>query len=278
MAGVTAERDEWMRRTGPLYPGLVALCYLTAVPLPRGLEPTEDDVVRSAVWFPLVGGIAGTVLYSLAQLLRAANLATAVAAIFIVVAGVAGTRAMRELGVGKTADRLGGLRANVSASEITAHGAIAIVAALALRAGALISTDVGVWFAALVISQASAYWAMLLALKLTHQADGESGSRQGRTESALTGKVSWTTAAVAGGILAGAAVMLDVWHTGGYSFVAVLATALLACFVGWFFQRRTDGATRPTLASAALICEIAALLVFAAAHPASESPWIGPPT
>ncbi|MEM9491906.1 MAG: hypothetical protein AAGC55_22360, partial [Myxococcota bacterium] len=59
MAEVTLDRDEWMRRTGPLYPGLVALCCLTAFPLPSGLRLADDDLARSALWFPVVGGLLG---------------------------------------------------------------------------------------------------------------------------------------------------------------------------------------------------------------------------
>ena len=68
MADLLADRDEWMRRAGPFYPGLVALCTLTVAPLPRGLRPNSDDAKRAAKWFPAVGAVLGLALVILCEL------------------------------------------------------------------------------------------------------------------------------------------------------------------------------------------------------------------
>lgn len=283
MAEVTLERDEWMRRTGPLYPGLVALCCLSAIPLPRGLEPTGEDIARAAWWFPVVGAGIATSLAALAWFLSAIGLVPGVTALIVVIAGVVGTRAMLERGVAATFDGyLQGRGGRSSAawrswshssggeqwhdSGPVVWSAVAVVCALALRAGALMgmSTSSYIWWAALVIAHASARWVLILLPKLV-----ERGATQASLLSSL-GDISWRMFGVASGVV----ILLALFFGQLAGAVIVLAIAALAFGVTRVLQQRPDAVSDSVTTAAACVCEIAILVAFAAVHPAVRSPWV----
>ena len=57
-----------MRKRKP-YHLLVALQFLTRFPVPKDLNPRQDDLSKSGLYFPLVGvilGVAGWLIYEIA--------------------------------------------------------------------------------------------------------------------------------------------------------------------------------------------------------------------
>ena len=76
---MSADRDRaraaWIGRLGPLYPALLTLRMLSALPLPESLRPRREDLDRCVPWLPLVGALLGGAMAAAAGLLRANTLA-----------------------------------------------------------------------------------------------------------------------------------------------------------------------------------------------------------
>jgi adenosylcobinamide-GDP ribazoletransferase len=268
---VVFDRDEWMRRTGPLYPGIVALRNLTVVRLPRALEPTPDDMARSAPWFAVIGAIVGGVLALAAILLLGADLVPAIAGGIVLVLAVVVAGALHEVGLTRSVDVLA-----AGTSDDTYYdtpdtrsglfGLLALMGLFAVRALGLLGTDTDKWVAAIIISQVTLRWSVLLLLKI--------GDRLGepRTDhrTLMVGDFSWAMFGAATAV----ASVIAVIFAGGLGLAALIVAALLAFGVGLFFQRKFGGLNRHSLGAASVLCEVSVLICFAAAHPASASPWV----
>ena len=268
---VIFDRDEWMRRTGPLYPGIVALRNLTLLRIPRALEPTADDMSRSAPWFAVIGAIVGGLLALVAVLLLRADLVPAIVGGIVLVLAVVATGAMHEVGLTRSIDVLAAGNADdtyfdTADTQSGLFGLLALMALLSVRGLGLLGTDTSMWVAAIVISQMTLRWSVLLLLKI--------GDRLGepRTDrrTLMIGEFSWAMFGAATALASVIAVIL----AGGLGLAALVIAALLAFGVGLFFQRKFGGLNRHSLGAASVVCEVSVLLCFAAAHPAATSPWM----
>lgn len=265
------DRDEWMRRTGPLYPGIVALRNLTVVRLPRVLEPTEDDLARSAPWFAVIGALVGGILALAAILLLRADLVPAIAGGIVLVLAVVVSGALHEVGLTRSVDVLAAGSSDDTYYDTPdtrsgLYGLLALMGLFTVRALGLLGTDTDVWVAAIVISQITLRWSVLLLLKI--------GDRLGDPPRAprtlMVGEFSWAMFGAATAIASVIAVIL----AGGLGLATLVVAALLAFGVGLFFQRKFGGLNRHSLGAASVICEVSVLICFAAAHPAASSPWV----
>jgi adenosylcobinamide-GDP ribazoletransferase len=261
-------RDEWMRRTGPLYPFMVALQVLTKLPVLRGVEPTSEDRQRAVIWFPVVGGLLGGTLALVAWILLETSLVPAVAAAFALGGAVAVRGAVHEIAITRYADQLSRDRDDYDTS-LGLAGIIALLTALALRGVAFLGIDTDDWIGALVVSQLVAAWAVLLLIKLGAPPDE---SAYAPPEGLAIGGFSWSLLGIASGIGLVVAVLFGRW-TG---VLALMLTGLVVFVVGMFFQRREEEIGHVQLAVAAGVCELVVLLTFAIAHPADISPWVSP--
>lgn len=121
---------------------LIAVQFLTRVPIPGWVGFAPDWLNRAAGWFPLVGALVGAfgalVLWGTASILG-----PTLAAILAVIATVALTGAFHEDGLADTFDALGGTVSRERAliimkdSRIGTYGACALVLVLALRIATL---------------------------------------------------------------------------------------------------------------------------------------------
>jgi adenosylcobinamide-GDP ribazoletransferase len=267
MAEDAFDRDEWMRRTGPLYPVLVAIWMLTRVPMPRSFEPSSEDLGRAAPWFPLVGALMGAALAVIAAILLETALVPALVAAVVIGLLVAGTGGLGELAATRTADRVRDDEdAYAPSGSLTIYGLLALAAVVGLRGLAFLGIDTGTWAAALIVSQAIAHWVPLLLLQLGDTLD----TPLPRRGSVLAGRIGWTVFAIASGATALLALVLG----GAAGFLAMLLAGAAAFGVGLLLQRRFGGLTGDGLATAAAACELIVLLCFAAAAPAATSPWV----
>ena len=270
------DRDEWMRRSGPLYPGLVAACCLTRLPVPAGLaQPTAADVQRAAVWFPVVGGLLGAALAGVIAVGVGVGLVPAVAAALALMLEPVLTGGLHEAGVARVAGQVGqelrrGGTPDASGGsgghgDVAVAGAVAVVAVLAVRGVGLLGVAAGAWVGALVVSRMVARWAVLVMDALDEKAPAQDGPGQVRA-SLRVGLVSWVPLAVGGGITA----VVAIWLGGSTGLIAALAGTAVAALLA----RLVRGAGEHRLAAAAVLCEVTVLLIFAARVPAAISPWI----
>ena len=131
----------WLRREGVYL--LVAIQFLTRLPVPHlnGFEPRWLD--RSSAYFPLAGLLVGAI--SAAVLTAAATIwPEPVPALLAVAAGIATTGAFHEDGLADTADGLGGGHTReqrlliMKDSRIGTYGTAALLIAFALKTACLV--------------------------------------------------------------------------------------------------------------------------------------------
>ena len=245
------DRDEWMRRLGPLYPAAVALRQTTAVRWPPGLVLASDDLARSAPWMVAVGAAIGLCAWSAAWLLGSAGAAPAVGGAFALVA-MAGLGALAiEAGVARRAELLG-----------TGAGAAAIALLVLTRAVALLATHPDQWLGALVAAPLLGRWGALLVQRL-----GEPVSAGDRD--LVVGSGSWTQVAVISAAVAIAAIVLVGWS----ALAAMIVAGGAAVGLGLDAERRDGRLGRDAIAAVAAAGELVLLVAAAAAHPAIASPF-----
>jgi cobalamin synthase len=252
-------RDEWMRRTGPFYPLVVAVKMQTRLPVAANLEPSEEDRGRARPWLPVVGALSGAALAVIAAVLLHASLAPIVVASLVVACGVLMTGAWFEIGLGRAIDRgagRDGARGDSGATTFT----LALVVLILVRVGCLTGLELAMWTGALIASQVSGRFAVLLTAKLGALVGQESEHAAG--EDAGPG---WIPVAV---ITAAAALLLALVGRGPGLLALILAA--ITAFLAARLSRHSRGARpeRDLAAAAGAIAEIAALLCFAATSPA----------
>ena len=146
---------------------LVALQFLTRLPVPRVTDPSPDDLGRAAPWFPAAGLLIG-----LAVALAAAigDLAGAwIAALLALLVWVAITGALHLDGLGDVADALGAahssperFRAVLKDPHIGTFGVVAIVLQISAKLVVLSQVPSMVLVPALVLVPAWARWGTLV--------------------------------------------------------------------------------------------------------------------
>ena len=119
-----------------------ALQFLTLFPYPRQMEHTDDDVGRAAIFFPVIGGILGSILVLVNVVLEPFANAGLLSVILVSLLAFL-TRGLHLDGVGDTFDGLGagGDRGRMLSIMDDSHtgvfGLIAIVLVLLLKIHAL---------------------------------------------------------------------------------------------------------------------------------------------
>lgn len=268
------EDNRWKRRFGAIYPLLVAIQFLTRIPVPRDLDPDVEDLADSVVWFPVVGLVVGGILAGMAFGLLRTPLVPAVGAAVIVVSGVVLTGAFHEDALGDALDGLiGGWSRDqileiMRDSRVGTYGAVALASLLGLRAICLMGTEPALWPVALVVAHALARASTPAMLAALPYARGE-GENPGVGR--VLGPAQSVWRAVAGASVGAAAAV----GLGGWTGLAAAAAAVpIAGVTALYYWRRVGGVTGDCLGATNVIIEVATLLTFALAHPAANSPWV----
>jgi len=240
---------------------LVAVAFLTRLPVPPGREVDEVDVGRSAAFFPLVGLVLGAVLVVVAALL-ARHLPSSVLSVLLVALLAALTGALHLDGVADTFDALGSPSADrarrleiLRDSRIGAHGATALVLVVLLKLTALHAVLASGAVAAVLLFPALARCVATIALVrfpyARVQGLGAAFAAHGSPRDALA---------------VSAATLVATWLLGGGP--AVLA-ALVASGVVLLFVRRVagrlGGVTGDVCGAAIELAEAAFLVLYLAA-------------
>lgn len=255
---------------------LLALQFLTRVPVPAWVGYDARLMRRAVRHFPLVGALVGA--FGAAIGWAASGFwSPMVAAALAVAATVWLTAAFHEDGLADTFDALLGAAPREKAlaimkdSRIGTYGGVALVLTLLLRVlllGELLAHDVATALAVLVAAQAAGRSAaVVLMASLPHaRGDGVEAapakvgdlSGEGHTVDAL-----WALAVGLFGLAVAA------WTQAAAPLArlgsAVLVTASLVMLLRRWFERRLGGQTGDTLGATQQLVELAVLLVFAAA-------------
>jgi adenosylcobinamide-GDP ribazoletransferase len=268
---VAFDRDEWMRRLGPLYPAAVAARNVTALPW-RGLDPTGGDLARSALWLPVVGGAIGAIAAAAAVLVGATGIAPALAGSVAVAVALAlgGAGRERELARSLAGDRSDAGLGLGERDELALAPLLAILGAVALRAVALLVIATPAWPAALISAGAIGHWSAVFLSRIGDRVDDAASIVGDERTGLAAGEPGWPALGIATAITAVAAIALG----GASGAIAFAVAAALAFGLGLLLQRRRGGVGRDSLGAVCIACELAVLAVFAALHPAAVSAWV----
>lgn len=246
---------------------LIAVGYFTRVPIPAWVGWAQTELNRATRYFPLVGMLVGMIGAS-ALYVAAKGLPLALAVALSMLATIVVTGAFHEDGLADSADGFGGgwekaqVLAIMKDSRLGTFGAIALVAALALKFIALYSIAVANLPTALLalpvchsISRTAA-----LAIMATHVYVREDGSSRSKPVAEGIGFAEWGI-----GIALGSTPLLVACWLGPITAVRsvtlAIAVVVATTLIGRYFRRRIGGYTGDCLGATQQVTEIAAYIV-----------------
>jgi adenosylcobinamide-GDP ribazoletransferase len=237
---------------------LVAMQFMTRLPVSGRVRHTPDALAKSAVFFPAIGlliGLGGAGLY----LLLSPHVSRDVTVVLILVYAVAVTGGLHEDALGDAADGFGGgwekdqVLAIMRDSRIGSFGAIAITLGLLARFVFLTNLAPGRFIGFFIAGQVLGRWTALpLAFFLPSARENEAG--QGKL---IASKITAASFG-AGTILAAAIVAIALKGAAAW---AAGAAAVIAAASGFYFWRRIGGITGDCLGATNQLTEIAIYLM-----------------
>jgi adenosylcobinamide-GDP ribazoletransferase len=237
---------------------LVAVQFMTRLPVPRGIPYSPDALAKSAIFFPAIGllvGGGGAALY----LLLSPHVGRDVVVVLILVYLVTVTGGLHEDALGDAADGLGGgwekdrVLAIMRDSRIGSFGTIAITLGLLARFVFLTNLTPGKFVGFFIAGQVLGRWTALpLAFFLPSARDNEAG--HGKLIAHKITAVSFG----AGTILALAIVVIALKTAAVWAALTAIATVAIS---GFYYWRRIGGITGDCLGATNQLTEIAIYLM-----------------
>src|ERR1700730_198661 len=237
---------------------LIAMQFMTRLPVPRGIPYSPDALAKSAVFFPAIGllvGAGGAALY----LLLSPHVGRDVVVVLILVYLVTVTGRLHEDALGEAADGLGGgwekdrVLAIMRDSRIGSFGTIAITLALLARFVFLTNLTPGKFIGFFIAGQVLGRWTALpLAFFLPSARDNEAGHGK-----LIAHKITAVSFA-AGTILALAIVVIALKAAAVWAALTAIAIAAIS---GFYYWRRIGGITGDCLGATNQLTEIAIYLM-----------------
>ena len=247
---------------------LLALQFLTRVPVPAWVGWRADWMNQSARHFPLVGAFVGA--FAALVFWGAAHLWSALVAVLLsMVATVWLTGAFHEDGLADTCDGLGGAVSKQRALEIMkdsrlgTYGTVGLLAVLALKAAALAGLAARDLAATLVLLPLAHCWSRVAAVALL-RALPYAGDIEHAKAKPMAQRLDSTGLAVALGWAALATVLASPWWSAGRLAAGALATVATAWLMARWLRLRLGGYTGDTLGATQQFSELAVYLVLLA--------------
>lgn len=242
-----------MRNEGAVF--LLAVQFLTRLPIGPAQLYTPERMAASVRYYPMVGAFVGA-FSALIFHIAAYMFATPIAILFAIAAGLLITGAFHEDGLADTFDGIGGGVTRERALEIMkdsrlgTYGTLALMIALALKIGALMSLPSTLIPVALVAGHGLSRLSSLLVIATSYYVRDEG------TGKPVAGGISTTGLLVAG--LTGLAIVALWWAF--YAPVALLSASggllLGHGLMRLFFERKLGGYTGDTLGAVQQVSEI----------------------
>jgi adenosylcobinamide-GDP ribazoletransferase len=233
---------------------LVAVQFMTRLPVPRGTHYSPDALAKSAVFFPAIGLLVGAGGVAL-NLFLSPHVSRDVVVVLILVYLVTVTGGLHEDALGDAADGFGGgwekdrILAIMRDSRVGSFGAIAITLGLLARFVFLTNLPPGKFDGFFIAGQVLGRWTALpLAFFLPSARGHETG--QGRF---IADKITALSFAV-GTLLAFAIVAIALR---GAALWAALVATLIAAVSGFYYRHRIGGITGDCLGATIQLTEIA---------------------
>ncbi len=239
---------------------LMAVMFLTRIPVPSLADFRDEDLQGAARWFPAVGALVGAA-QALVLVIAALVLPPLAAALLALAAALLMTGAFHEDGLADAVDGLGGgytrerVLTIMKDSRIGSFGAAALVIALALQAVALAEL-VAVPAAIIAVHAASRFVALSVMATQDYVRDDDSARAK-----PMATRIGWRGLAFAAIPVLVPALFLP-WRA---VLAGAMAMILARLYWGWVCQRRLGGYTGDMLGAAQQISFTAGLLGVVAA-------------
>ena len=233
-----------------------ALQFLTLFPYPKRMEHTDDDVGRAAIFFPVIGGILGSILVLVNVLLEPFANAGLLSVILVSLLAFL-TRGLHLDGVGDTFDGLGAggdrdrMLSIMDDSHTGVFGLIAIVLVLLLKIHALEGMDLDRW-RTLLVAPILGRWAMVLLAYRAKAAKDGLGSRL--IDHLQTKHFLLAT-------LLTLLLVAVIWRVNGIVMMAWVAVLTMASQK--YFHRRLGGVTGDTFGAVGELSETSVMVLLA---------------
>jgi adenosylcobinamide-GDP ribazoletransferase len=247
---------------------LLALQFLTRVPVPAWVGYRDEWLHQCARHFPLVGLFIGAVA-ALALLGASALWPWPLAVLLSMAATLVLTGAFHEDGLADTFDALGGAVSRDKAlaimkdSRLGTYGTVALVMVLALKAAALIALGAQAVAALLLAHSVSRVLPVALIHGLSYAGDADAAKAKPLSTRVSLGGVG--VAALWGVALAGGLIGVR-WLGVGAVIASLVAVGLVALLMARWLRRRLGGFTGDTLGATQQLGELAIYLALIAAR------------
>ena len=234
---------------------LLALQFLTRLPVPRGLATSEAELGQAAAFFPLVGVIVGA--SAAAVFLLVQRVVPFSVAVFVTLAFAAFiTSGFHEDGLADTFDGLGGGWTKDRALEIMrdsrigAYGSLALIFLVLGKYTTLTALEPRQIWRWLILAHTASRWTVLpLCLWLPYaRAEG-----QGKLVARQVGSLAFVIGSLT-------LVLVLLLFPPRVAFIAVAIVAAVTLFSGLYFKRRLNGITGDCLGAVNQITELAIYL------------------
>lgn len=235
---------------------LIALQFLTIIPLPFDTRCQKEDLGRATAFFPLIGLTIGSLLVGLNWLI-APWLSHQLAAALLVTALAAVTGALHLDGLADVCDGLAArgsherFLAVMKDSHVGAVGAVGLLLALLLKWQALVAIPPEIGWQALLLFPVLGRCAQTLAL------GGANHARQDGLGAAIIQGMATRQLLVALAITVGVCLLL--LPTRGMS--ALMAVCVVTLVIKGYFHKRLGGLTGDIVGCISEIAEVTALIV-----------------
>jgi adenosylcobinamide-GDP ribazoletransferase len=233
-----------------------ALQFLTLCPWPARMDYTDADIGRSAIFFPVIGLILGSILV-VVNFVLAPFASAALLSVILVGLSAFVTRGLHLDGLGDTFDGLGAgggrdrMLTVMGDSRIGVFGLIAVVLVLLLKIHALESIDADRW-QTLLIALILGRWAMVLLAYRSKAAKDGLGSR-------LIDHLKTKYFLIA--TLLTLLLVAAIWRSNGIVMMAWVAIFTVASKI--YFHRRLGGVTGDTCGAVGELSETSVMVLLA---------------
>lgn len=233
---------------------VVAVSFLTRLPVSSHIAVRPSDIARSAAFFPVVGAALGALCCLAAALLKG-HVPPFLVATVIVLLDVLLTGALHFDGLADTADGFGGARSRddvlriMHDHSIGSFGGVALAVCVAFKVAAYAAlVSQGHWISTIIMTPALGRWSTLLVTAMYQYA----GSGQSVTDGIGKRALALGTVAI---------VVLLAFVASIRALIAVIAVAFVTTCFGFYCRKRVGGFTGDTLGANVQLNECAALLV-----------------
>jgi adenosylcobinamide-GDP ribazoletransferase len=236
---------------------LIALRFLSILPIPGKAQATDKQLGRSTAWYPLVGVVLGALLFASAYLFT--RLWSALPAAFLcLTVWTLFTRGLHLDGLADSFDGLGGGAERMRRLEIMKDSRIGVfgvaaVGIVLIGKFALLSELIGVYrIRELILAPVLGRWSMLL-LIFSFPAAGNGLGYRVKQYCRLPQFLFGTLVAAAGAWL-----LLGIW-----GLVVLAVTALTSTAAGFIFREKLGGCTGDSYGAVCEISEVLSLVALA---------------